>query len=241
MRLDKFLEEKKQGSRKQVKRLLLAKQVTVDGEVVMAINYNVDPFVQEVRVKGKHLKGEAHRYIMLNKPQGVVTAVRDNKHQTVIDLIGEGCEVEGLFPVGRLDRDTEGLIFITDNGQLAYQLAMADKKVVKRYEVRVNGEVTSEDAAYFKQGVEFLDGPICRPADLHIIESSEEESHCYLDIDEGKFHQVKKMFLSVGKKVTYLKRLSIGPILLDETLELGNYRFFSDDERKKLDVFFNSK
>ena len=241
MRLDKFLEEQKQGSRKQVKRLLLAKQVTVDGEVVMAINYNVDPFIQEVRVKGVHLKGEAHRYIMLNKPQGVVTAVRDDTYQTVIDMIGEGAEVEGLFPVGRLDRDTEGLIFLTDNGQLAYQLAMADKKVVKRYEVRVNGEVTPEDVAYFKQGVVFLDGPICRPAKLHIIKSSRSESHCYLDIDEGKFHQVKKMFLSVGKKVIYLKRLSIGPVILDKTLELGDYRSFSEEERKKLEVFFNSK
>ncbi|MDF0480622.1 rRNA pseudouridine synthase [Vagococcus sp. PNs007] len=241
MRLDKFLEEQKQGSRKQVKRLLLSKQVTVDGEIVMTINYNVDPFIQEVRVKGTHLQGKAHRYIMLNKPQGVVTAVKDDKHQTVIDLIGEGPEVEGLFPVGRLDRDTEGLVFLTDNGQLAYQLAMADKKVVKRYEVRVNGEVTPEDVAYFKQGVAFLDGPVCRPAELRIIESSKNDSHCYLDIDEGKFHQVKKMFLSVGKKVTYLKRLSIGPIILDETLELGGCRLFSEEEREKLNVFFNSK
>ncbi|WEG73231.1 pseudouridine synthase [Vagococcus intermedius] len=239
MRLDKVLEQAQLGSKKVVKRLLVSRQVTVDGQVITRGSTNVDPGLQEVCVKGNKLKGQGHRYVMLNKPQGVVSAVTDKEHQTVIGLLGEDQKRTSLFPVGRLDRDTEGLLLITDNGKLAYQLAMATKKVVKRYEVRVNAEVTTYDQELVKHGIIFDDGYQCLPASLRILHSNSQESHLLLDITEGKFHQIKKMFLAMGKKVTYLKRLSMGPLVLDKQLAPGQWRELTPTELEKLLVYFN--
>lgn len=242
MRLDKLLEENKVGSRKKIKQTLLTGQVKVNEEIVRVGSYSVDPGLDLICVEGEEiLQGNPHRYYMLNKPQGVVSAVSDAKHATVLNGLGDaGIDTRGLFPVGRLDRDTEGLIFLTDNGHLAYQLAMGDKHVVKTYLVKVNKELTTADQQAFKEGIVFFDGTNCRPAELTILSSNVTESLAQVSISEGKFHQVKKMFLTVNCKVEYLKRLSIGPLILDEQLALGEFRMLTEMELNKLKTFFNN-
>ncbi|WP_086314215.1 16S rRNA pseudouridine516 synthase [Enterococcus sp. 7F3_DIV0205] len=238
MRLDKLLEHEKIGSRRKVKALIRSKQVTVDGQIIMNESLNVDAALQNIFVGDTKIQQKTHVYYMLNKPQGVVTAVKDAKHQTVIDLIEKNDQRVGLYPVGRLDRDTEGLLLLTDNGQLGYQLLLPHKKVSKRYEVTVNEELTALDCQAFSEGIVFSDGKKCKSATLTILSSKKDESHAYLDITEGKFHQVKKMFLAVGKKVIHLKRVSMGPIQLDSTLSLGEYRPLNQAELQALLPYF---
>lgn len=238
MRLDKLLFETGFGSRRTVKRLIKSKQVQVNGQITLVDNLNVDPQLQEVSVSGERILYQPHVYYMLHKPAGVVSAVTDLSNQTVIDLIEPSQRVPGLFPVGRLDKDTEGLLLLTNNGQLGYQLLIPQKKVVKCYEVVVNERVTSEDQYAFASGIVFDGGVKCKPAKLTILSHSDTESKVLVEISEGKFHQVKKMFLSVGKKVIYLKRLSIGPLQLDNTLALGSYRALHSEELAALKPYF---
>lgn len=242
MRLDKLLEENKIGSRKSVKRRLLTGEVMVNDEIIRCGHYNVDPGLDRIYVGLQQLSGDPHRYIILNKPQGVVTAVSDAEHQTVLDSVkAQGIEVTGLFPVGRLDRDTEGLTLLTDNGQLAYELAMGDKKVTKIYRVQVNTSLTKIDQEAFLEGVKFHDGTTCKPAILKIISSSKEVSEAHVEIQEGKFHQVKKMFLTRGGKVTFLKRIALGPLNLPDDLLVGEARPLTINELETLRPFFNSE
>lgn len=238
MRLDKLLLKTGYGSRGQVKQLIKSKQVQINGELILADNYNVDPQVQEVFVAGKKVTYSTHVYYMLNKPKGVVSAVTDAENQTVIDLLKPEDLYEGLFPVGRLDKDTEGLMLITNNGQLAHQLLVPHKEIFKTYEVKVNGLVTIEDQETFNKGVIFHGDIQCKPAKLTILTQNSRESHVMLSISEGKFHQVKKMFLSVGKKVIYLKRTTMGPLTLDEKLAVGKYRRLNQNELELLKPYF---
>ena len=240
MRLDKLLEQQRIGSKRKVKAMIRSKQITIDGQIVMDESLNVDAALQEIFVGDKKIQQQTHVYYMLNKPKGVVTAVKDDQHQTVIDLIRTHDQRSGLYPIGRLDRDTEGLLLITDNGQLGYQLLLPHKKVSKRYEVIVNEPLTSNDYEAFFEGIVFSDGKRCKPAKLTILTSEKNKRHAYLDITEGKFHQVKKMFLSVGKKVVYLKRLSMGPIQLDTDLDLGEYRSLNQAELQTLLPYFTT-
>ncbi|WP_321388551.1 16S rRNA pseudouridine(516) synthase [uncultured Enterococcus sp.] len=241
MRLDKVLEQQQVGSRKAVRRLFQRGLVCVNNQIVREEGFNVEPALHTVVVAGKQLDFTGHAYFMLNKPQGVVTAVKDSEHTTVIDLIRAEERTPKLYPVGRLDRDTEGLLLITDNGQLGYELMHPEKKVVKRYEVVVNGALDEVDYQRFAEGITFIGGEQCQEAELTILTSSPEESHAYLDIKEGKFHQVKKMFLSVGKKVVFLKRLSMGPLSLTTELAPGMYRRLNASELKLLMPYFETK
>jgi 16S rRNA pseudouridine516 synthase len=170
---------------------------------------------------------------MLNKPGGYLSATEDSVQETVIDLLEMEDAVYKPFPVGRLDKDTEGLLLLTNDGQLSHQLLSPKKHVPKTYYATILGKVTEEDAAAFKQGVELDDGYITKPASLVIL-SADEQSEIHITITEGKFHQVKRMFEAVGKKVTYLKRISMGPLLLDESLELGEYRELTEEEVEAL-------
>lgn len=237
MRIDKLLEEEF-CSKTKVKRLLLSKKVVVDGQVIVQGSQNVDAWFQTIFVGNQRIKRKTHHYFMLNKPMGVVTAVKDTHCQTVLDLLHPSDLSKGLHPVGRLDRDTEGLLLLTDNGQLSYQLLLPRKKVVKRYQVIVNGLLTDNDRQIFQQGVCFNDGTICQPAKLSILTATSLKSEAYLDITEGKFHQVKKMFLSTGKKVVYLKRLSMGSLQLDSKLAIGSYRELTELEMQQLLPYF---
>lgn len=170
---------------------------------------------------------------MMNKPQGVISATEDKKDKTVIDLLDPLAQHFKPFPVGRLDKDTEGLLILTNDGQLTHQLLSPKKHVPKLYFAVIDGCVTEEDIRKFKEGVTLEDGYFTKPGDLTIL-SSGDVSEIELTIMEGKFHQVKRMFEAVGKKVTYLKRMRMGSLQLDETLELGDYRPLTEEELEAL-------
>ncbi|MDM5334807.1 pseudouridine synthase [Ureibacillus composti] len=233
MRLDKLLSNMGYGSRKEVKQLLKQKGVTVDGEVVKDSAMHVDPANQNVSVFGERVEYTEFVYYMMNKPPGVVSATEDLRDQTVIDLLDPLAQHFKPFPVGRLDKDTEGLLLLTNDGNLAHNLLSPKKHVPKTYYAIIDGVVTDQDVEAFKLGVELDDGYITKPGHLVILKSAS-TSEIELTIQEGKFHQVKRMFESQGKKVTYLKRLSMGNLELDDSLELGDYRELTAEELNKL-------
>ena len=223
MRLDKLLGQAGYGSRNQIKKLIRSHQVRVDGIVAKDDNLNVDATLQVITVSEKQLDIQGDTYFFLNKPVGVVSAVTDKNHQTVIDLINTKDRVEGLYPIGRLDRDTEGLLLITNNGPLGFHMLHPKYHVSKTYYVEVNAPLTTDAPDFFKKGVSFHDGKICKPAELTIIATTLELSKALVTISEGKFHQVKKMFLAYGVKVLYLKRIRFGTFELGD-LPVGQYR-----------------
>ena len=233
MRLDKLLANMGYGSRKEVKKLLKDKSVRVDGEVVKDAAMKVDPDAQEVTVFGERVFYTEFIYLMMNKPPGVVSATEDTRDQTVIDLLDPLAQHFEPFPVGRLDKDTEGFLLITNDGNLAHNLLSPKKHVPKTYYATIDGVVTEDDIHAFKQGVGLDDGYVTKPGELVILKS-DTISEIELTIQEGKFHQVKRMFESVGKKVTYLKRLSMGPLSLDPDLQLGEYRELTEQELELL-------
>ncbi|WP_274307780.1 pseudouridine synthase [Solibacillus daqui] len=233
MRLDKLLANMGYGSRKEVKVLLKQKAVTVDGEVVKDSAMHVDPEKQNVSVFGERVEYIEFIYVMMNKPPGVISATEDRYDQTVIDLLDPYVQHFQPFPVGRLDKDTEGLLLITNDGNLAHNLLSPKKHVPKWYYAKIDGVVTEADIEAFAQGVTLDDGYHTKPGELKVLVSGE-ESEIELMIQEGKFHQVKRMFESVGKTVTYLKRLSMGPLELDEELALGDYRELTKEELTSL-------
>ncbi|WP_332649458.1 pseudouridine synthase [Lysinibacillus sp. 54212] len=233
MRLDKLLANMGYGSRKEVKNLLKQKAVTVDGAVVKDAALRVDPDKQDVSVFGERVIYTEFIYLMMNKPQGVISATEDRYDKTVIDLLDPLSQHFQPFPVGRLDKDTEGLLLITNDGNLAHNLLSPKKHVPKVYYATIDGTVTEADIKAFKQGVELDDGYVTKPGELVILQSGP-TSEIQLMIQEGKFHQVKRMFEAVGKKVTYLKRISMGSLVLDESLPLGDYRELTEQELAQL-------
>ncbi|WP_026561320.1 pseudouridine synthase [Bacillus sp. J37] len=230
MRIDKLLSNIGFGSRKEVKQLLKKGVVKIDGQPVKDPKTHVDPDQQEVMVNEEVVEYKEFVYLLMNKPAGYLSATEDEYQETVIDLLEMEDAVLQPFPVGRLDKDTEGLLLLTNDGQLSHQLLSPKKHVPKTYYAVILGEVTNDDIAAFKKGVELDDGYVTKPANLEII-SSGNQSIIHVTITEGKFHQVKRMFESVGKKVTYLKRISMGPIVLDEEeLKTGEYRELTEEE-----------
>ncbi|MGG3841652.1 pseudouridine synthase [Anoxybacillus kestanbolensis] len=229
LRIDKLLANMGYGTRKEVKKLLKAGVVKVDGMMVKDAKTHVDPKKQIVTVWGEEVEYKPFIYLMMNKPKGVISATEDAVEETVVDLLEEEDRIFDPFPVGRLDKDTEGLLLLTNDGQLAHQLLSPKKHVPKTYEAIIDGEVTEEDVAAFRRGVVLDDGYETKPAELVIIRSGL-RSDVQVTITEGKFHQIKRMFQAVGKRVVYLKRIQMGPISLDETLEPGEYRELTDEE-----------
>lgn len=235
IRLDKYLADMGYGTRQEVKKLIRSGQVSVNGAVVKKPETKVEQTVQEVCLNGEKVGYESFEYYMLNKPAGVISATEDRSCQTVVDLIQEK-KRKDLFPVGRLDKDTEGLLLITNDGELAHRLLSPKKHVDKCYFARVSGKVTEDDVRSFENGVNIgsLEQPeITMPGKLEII-TSDEISQIHLTIQEGKFHQVKRMFQAVGKEVIYLKRLRMGTLVLDENLSIGEYRPLTKEELEKL-------
>ncbi|WP_416141056.1 pseudouridine synthase [Lysinibacillus capsici] len=229
MRLDKLLANMGYGSRKEVKQLLKQKAVTVDGDYVKDAALHVDPEKQIVSVFGERVVYTEFVYFIMNKPPGVISATEDLRDETVIDLLEPLHQHFQPFPVGRLDKDTEGLLLLTNDGQLAHNLLSPKKHVPKVYYAQIEGVVTEEDAEKFANGVELDDGYVTKPGKLVILKSAQ-QSEIELTIQEGKFHQVKRMFEAVGKRVTYLKRMSMGSLKLDENLALGEYRELTAEE-----------
>ena len=227
LRLDKFLADMGIGTRSEIKSWIRKGRVKVNNIVVKKpetkVTLDDDIYFDERKVSYQKLV-----YYMLHKPAGVISATRDNFSQTVLDLITDK-KRKDLFPVGRLDKDTEGLLLITNDGELAHQLLSPKKHVDKVYYAEVKGVVTEEDQKAFQEGVMIEDNYRTLPAQLTILKS-DSISEIELTIQEGKFHQVKRMFLAVGKEVIYLKRLSMGPLKLDEQLQPGECRELTENE-----------
>ncbi len=237
-RLDKYLADMGCGTRSEVKNYIRKGRVLVNDEVVKASDVKIDTECDTVVFDGQQLGYVEYEYYMLNKPQGVLSATEDRKQKTVIDLI-ETRNRKDLFPVGRLDKDTEGLLLITNNGQLAHNLLSPKKHVDKVYYAEIDSVVSEELIEKFAEGVVLEDEFKCMPAKLEILTSgefvnSEGLSRIHLTIREGKFHQVKRMFEAFGMKVIYLKRLSMGSLVLDDTLACGEYRELTTQEIEDL-------
>jgi 16S rRNA pseudouridine516 synthase len=233
MRIDKMLANLGYGSRKEVKGLLKKGAVKINGKVVKDAKEHIDPNEDVVTINGQEVVYKEFIYLMMNKPGGVISATEDNRDETVIDLLEMNDQVYEPFPVGRLDKDTEGLLLITNDGQLSHRLLSPKKHVPKTYFAVIEGEVTNEDVNAFRNGVTLEDGYETKPGELVIVKSGL-MSDIELTITEGKFHQVKRMFQAVGKRVVYLKRISMGSLKLDETLELGEYRELTEEELEEL-------
>ena len=234
MRLDKYLSDMGAGTRSELKKDIRKGCVSVDGKIVKDPGCSVSPS-SRVTYKGAAIGYDEYEYYMLNKPAGVISASEDDNEPTVVDLITE-LKRRDLFPVGRLDRDTEGLLLITNDGALAHRLLSPKHHVDKVYFAKVSGVLDESDAELFAQGLVLSDGLECLPADLRILSVSDEEysSEVEITIREGKFHQVKRMFASVGAEVIYLKRLSMGPLSLDPDLAPGEYRRLTSGEMASL-------
>lgn len=235
MRLDKYLTEMGLGSRSEIKQGIRKGFAVVNGSVAKRPDEKVS---QEDKVTWKEQPVEfvEYEYIMLNKPVGVISATEDKRTETVLDLIVDKKRMD-LFPVGRLDKDTEGLLLLTNDGQLAHRLLSPKRHVAKVYYARVQGIMSDEDVRLFKAGLEVDEEFTALPAELEILAVHPDgTSEIRLKIYEGKFHQVKRMVQSVGKEVTYLKRLSMGSMVLDEGLEPGEYRRLTDVEVEALYV-----
>ena len=254
MRLDKFLSGIGAGTRTEIKKAVKAGLVTVDGAVAK------DPGMQvsedsAVTFRGEPVVYEEFVYYMMNKPAGVISASDDSREETVVDLIAEQ-KRKDLFPAGRLDRDTEGLLLITNDGGLAHRLLSPKHHVDKKYYAVVSGAVTDEDVQAFEDGLVLTDGLECLPAKLEILRAADDDEEVSSDesspdesahedevlvtseievvIQEGKFHQIKRMFAARGMEVLYLKRLTMGPLILDDTLEPGEYRRLTEKELQSL-------
>lgn len=230
MRLDKYLCDMGKGTRSEVKELIKKKRVTVNGDVITDAGYQVMEGY-DVALDGESLFYEEYRYYMLNKPAGVVSATEDNRDTTVIDLL-EGENIRGLFPVGRLDKDTEGLLLITNDGDLSHRMLSPKKHVEKCYYVELLDKIDKDSIKELTEGVDIGDDEITRPAKVEAISPNS----IYLTITEGRYHQVKRMMQAVGNEVTYLKRVSFGPLELDNNLELGRFRRLEDDEILMLQI-----
>jgi 16S rRNA pseudouridine516 synthase len=229
LRLDKLLANMGYGSRKDVKALMKKKLVTVNDAIVKDGSVHVNPEADIIKVNEKTVTYKKYIYLLMNKPQGVISATTDTRDKTVIDLLAEDMKHFNPFPVGRLDKDTEGLLLITNDGDLAHQLVSPNKNVGKTYFAKIQGKVSAEDVEKFRNGVTLEDGYQAKPAELTIL-NSEAVSEIEVTITEGKYHQVKRMFEAVDKKVIYLQRLSMGLLELDRSLALGSYRELNEME-----------
>ena len=234
MRIDKYLAEMGQGTRSEIKKLIRSGRVMVDGETVKKPELKIDETTQKVSLDGKQIGYAKKEYYMLHKPAGVISATKDDRDKTVLDLITDK-KRNDLFPVGRLDKDTEGLLLITNDGELAHRLLSPAHHVDKQYYALVEGELPADAVSQMEQGVTLEDGTVTRPARLELLPEKEGEfTKTLLTIHEGKFHQVKRMFEALGCKVVFLKRLSMGNLVLDPELETGAYRPLTEGEIKNL-------
>ena len=238
MRLDKLLSSLGEGTRSEVRALIRAGRVCVRGEAARDAGLQVDEGRDSVTLDGRELCYKRVRHVMLNKPSGVLTAARDARQKTVMDLLPPLYAAMGAMPAGRLDKDTEGLLVLTSDGQLAHRIISPRHDVGKVYLARVDGPLDEADAAAFAAGlhIEDADGAFdARPAVLTILSSGPQESEARVRVTEGKYHQVKRMFLARGRTVTYLKRLQIGALALDPALAPGQWRELTPEEAALLE------
>jgi len=229
MRLDKLLAHAGVGTRKQVKKLIKKGAVTVNGQPARDAGMIIDPSHDEVFMDDARINYREMIYIMMNKPKGVITSTYDPSERTVVDLLPPEMTILNPSPVGRLDKDTEGLLLITNDGELAHRLLSPKKKVVKKYYAQIQGIVDENDVQAFEEGITLEDGYKTLPAGLEIIRAAD-VSEVYVYLTEGKYHQVKRMFKALDKHVIYLKRVAMGSLILDEDLEPGKWRELTEEE-----------
>ena len=227
-RIDKIIASQGQYSRSEVKKLVKDGRVTLDGKVIKSSDIKAEPDTANIAVDGKSIGYKKHIYIMLNKPQGVVSATEDTDHTTVIDLVPKALKRDGLFPAGRLDGDTVGFVLITDDGDFAHKILSPKKHIMKTYHATLQRPVTQEDIQAFKNGIELKDGTLCLEAQVRPLDSDTPMAE--IKICEGKYHQVKRMFAALGNKVVFLKRVKMGELPLDESLEEGQCREITPEE-----------
>ena len=237
MRLDKFLANAGVGTRSEVKQYIKKGWILVNGVPAKKGDASISEETDEILFQNKPVTLQKWFYYLMNKPQGVISATEDNFQKTVLDLLGND-KRKDIFPVGRLDKDTEGLLLLTNDGALAHDLLSPKKHVSKTYYAKIEGIVTESDVKIFKNGVKIEEDFTALPANLNIL-SSDAVSEIEVEIFEGKFHQVKRMFQAVGKKVIFLKRLSMGPLTLDEALAPGEYRPLTKQEHHTLKTLQN--
>ena len=231
-RLDKILSATGKKSRREVREMVRQGRVLVDGKPAPAADMKVDPQTAVILLDGEPLGYEKFTYVMLHKPAGVLTATEDRRQETVLDLLPPELRRRALSPVGRLDKDTEGLLLLTNDGQLAHRLLSPKSHVDKVYYARVDGALEPGDIAAFAAGMTLGDGLACLPAGLEILSPTE----ALVTLREGKFHQVKRMLAARGKPVLYLKRLSMGRLRLDPALAPGAWRMLTEEERSALNL-----
>jgi len=230
-RLDKLLASTGRWSRKEVKDLVRQGRVLVNGRPVLRSEEKWEPTETELMVDGQRVDCAPFVYLMLHKPAGLLSATEDRDQRTVLDLLPGHLRRRGLFPVGRLDKDTEGLLLLTNDGPLAHALLAPGRHVDKVYYVEVDGRLDQQDRRAFQAGVTLADGTVCQPADLTVLDPP---SQGLVTLREGKYHQVKRMLAARGKPVTYLKRLSMGPLTLDPALPAGAWRPLTPEEKASL-------
>jgi len=248
MRLDRFLANSGVGTRKEVKDILKKRKIKVNDDIISNGSIHVKENEDIVKYNDEIINYKPFVYIMMNKPDGVISATEDKEHKTVIDLLGNKYRTYSLFPVGRLDIDTEGLLILTNDGILTHNLLAPNKHVDKKYYVELRDPVTEEAVEKLEGGIELEKDFITKNAKVEIIENSEEPinkktgernpSKAYITISEGKYHQVKRMFKAVDNKVKYLKRIQMGSLKLDENLKIGEYRELTE---KELEILKNGK
>lgn len=231
-RLDKIISATGKKSRREVHEMVRQGRVLVDGKPAPAADMKVDPQTAVILLDGEPLGYEKFTYVMLHKPAGVLTATEDRRQETVLDLLPPELRRRALSPVGRLDKDTEGLLLLTNDGQLAHRLLSPKSHVDKVYYARVDGALEPGDIAAFAAGMTLGDGLECLPAGLEILSPTE----AFVTLREGKFHQVKRMLAARGKPVLYLKRLSMGRLRLDPALAPGAWRMLTEEERSALNL-----
>lgn len=230
IRLDKLISDSGLASRREVKELVKAGRVRVDNMIAASPDMKIDGDKSAVYIDGEIIDYKKNRYIMMHKPNGVLSATEDPEQKTVIDLLPESLRKQGLFPVGRLDKDTTGLLLLTNDGVFSHSVISPKRHIAKVYRAAVAGILGEEDAAAFEQGIVLSDGTKCMSAHLEI----ERPSVGIVTVFEGKYHQVKRMFASRGKHVTALHRLSIGALKLDEQLRPGQFRELSPEEKNSI-------
>ncbi|WEV61267.1 pseudouridine synthase [Streptococcaceae bacterium ESL0729] len=238
MRLDKFLANMNLGSRSEVKKDIKKGQVKVNGQVIKSDKYQIDENHDQISFKGQLITYQKYFYYLLNKPKGYLSAKTDSRDKTIMDLFKASDRREDLFPVGRLDKDTEGLLLVTNDGDMAHRLLSPKKHVPKLYQARVAGIMTLDDVRLFAEGITIDGGESCLPAELELVavDEAQDTTLIRLTLHEGKYHQVKRMVKAVGKEVLYLERLGMGKLFLDDKLGRGSYKILSEQELEKINA-----
>lgn len=234
MRLDKFLADCGIGTRRDIKKLIKSGAVCVNKKCITSPDIHIDLQNDTIFLNGKEIVYEKYIYLMMNKPQGYISATEDKYKKTVLLLLDEKYKYFDLFPAGRLDIDTEGFLLLTNDGNFAHNILSPKKHINKTYFAKIDGAVTSDHIKLFQEGITLLDGYKTLPAHLEILECDGEKSEISLTICEGKFHQVKRMFEAIGTKVTYLKRTAMGNLELDESLKYGEVKKLTKEEILKV-------